>query len=159
MDRELGSAKVQTTAWIRFRQTLEDDFVNIIGFDRIELPFNSRMTEIFQGSNLNEIVNEMFAHMKTEIENPALRNSRFVFDIENIKRFANNYDFSGLKYPVAIDNEIDKFEKKNGIPVNVLGVKGRDIYICRKTKLTKLESVNLLLITDSENRHYTAVKS
>ena len=46
--------------------------------------------------------------------------------ISNLKRFANNYDFSGLKYPVAI-NKIDKFEKKNGIPVNVLGVKGRDI--------------------------------
>ena len=38
------------------------------------------MTEIFQGSNLNEIVNEMFANMKMQIENPALTNSRFVFD-------------------------------------------------------------------------------
>ena len=201
---------------------MEDDFGNVIGFDRVELPFNSRTTEIFQGSDLNEIVNEMFTHMKTQIENPALRNSRFVFDevlfldvnfhqlnltrgssyislpdwivnkkavinpknendkecfkwaviagldhkeigkdpqcISNLRRFANNYNFSGLKYPVAI-NEIDKFERKNGIPVNVLGVKGRDIYICRKTKLTKPEGVNLLLITDGENRHYTVVKS
>ena len=38
------------------------------------------MTEIFQGSDLDEIVNEMLAHMKTQIENPALTNSRFVFD-------------------------------------------------------------------------------
>ena len=222
MDRKLGSAKVQMTAWIRFRQALEDDFGNVIGFDRVDLLFNSRMTEIFQGSDLNEIVNEMFTHMKTQIENLALRNSRFVFDevlfldvnfhqlnltrgssyislpdwianikavinptnendeecfkwaviagldhkeigkdpqrISNLKRFTNNYDFSGLKYPVAI-NEIYKFEKKNRIPVNILGVKGRDIYICRKTKLTKQEGVNLLLITDGENRHYTAVKS
>ena len=75
---DLGSARVQTTAWIRFRQALEDDFGNIIGFNRIELPFNSRMTEIFQGSDLNEIVNEMVAHMRTQIENPALTNSRFV---------------------------------------------------------------------------------
>ena len=29
---------------------------------------------------MNEIVNEMFAHIKTQIENPALTNSRFVFD-------------------------------------------------------------------------------
>ena len=223
MDRELGSARVQMTAWIRLRQALEDDFGNVTGFDRVELPFNSRIMEIFQSSDLNEIVNEMFAHMKTQIENPALRNSRFVFDevlfldvnfhqlinltrgssyislpdwignkkavinpknendeecfkwaviagldhkkigkdprrISNLKRFANNYVFSGLKYLVAI-NEIDKFETKNRIPVNVLGVKGRDIYICKKIKLTKLEGVNLLLITDGENRHYTAVKS
>ena len=73
---DLGSARVQTTTWIRFKRALEDDF----GFDRVELPFNSRMTEIFQGSDLNEIVNEMFAHMVMQIRNPALRNSRFVFN-------------------------------------------------------------------------------
>ena len=79
MNRELtdlGSAGVQTTAWIRFRQALEDDFGNVIGFDRVELPFNCRMTEIFQGSDLNDTVNEMFAHMKAQIENPASRNFR-----------------------------------------------------------------------------------
>ena len=74
MNRELtdlGSARVQTTGWIRFRQALEDDFAYVIGYDRVRLPFNSKMTEIFQSSDLNEIVNEMFAHMKTQIENPA----------------------------------------------------------------------------------------
>ena len=38
------------------------------------------MMDIFQGSDLNEIVNEMFAHMKTQIENQALASSRFRFD-------------------------------------------------------------------------------
>ena len=45
---DLSSARVQTTAWIRLRQALEDDFGNIIGSDRVEKAFNSRMTEIFQ---------------------------------------------------------------------------------------------------------------
>ena len=67
---DLGSARVQTTAWIRFIQALEDDFGNIIGSNRKRFPFNSRMTEIHQGSDLNEIVNEIFAHMSTQIENP-----------------------------------------------------------------------------------------
>ena len=44
-----------TTAWIRFRQALEDDLGNIIGYDRVRLAFNSRMTEIFQGSALDEV--------------------------------------------------------------------------------------------------------
>ena len=38
------------------------------------------MIDIFQGSDLNEIVNGMFVHMKTQIKNPALANSRFIFD-------------------------------------------------------------------------------
>ena len=80
MNRELGSTRVQTTAWIRFRMEVEDENGNVIGVDRVSLPFNSRITEVFQGSNLNEIVNEMFAHTKTPVENPALANSRFRFD-------------------------------------------------------------------------------
>ena len=45
MNRELtdlGSGKVQTIAWIKFIQSLEDDFGNIIGVDRIEKPLNLR---------------------------------------------------------------------------------------------------------------------
>ena len=70
---DLGSAKVQTAAWIRFRMEVEDEN----GVDSIDKAFNSRMTKIFQGRNLNEIVNEMLTHMKMQIENPALANSRF----------------------------------------------------------------------------------
>ena len=38
------------------------------------------MTNVYNLSDLDEIVNEMIAHMKEQIENPALLNSRFVFD-------------------------------------------------------------------------------
>ena len=46
----------------------------------VELAFNSRMTNVYNLSNLGEIVNEMIVHMKQQIKNPALSNSRFVFD-------------------------------------------------------------------------------
>ena len=155
------------------------------------------MTEIFQGSDLNEIVNEMLAHMQTQIESSVLTNSRFVFDevlylevsfyqlsltrrssyiplpswiesknvlinlknendekcfrwsaiaalrykeigknpqcISNIMRY-DNYNWSGLEFPVTI-NKINEFEKHNNVLVNFLGVKGQQIYICRKPKL------------------------
>ena len=44
------------------------------------MPFNSRMTEIFQGSDLNEIIDGMLAYINAQIENPALANSRFRFE-------------------------------------------------------------------------------
>ena len=162
---------------------------NIIGVDRVRLPFNSRMTEIFQGSDLNEIVTEMFAYMKMQIKNPALEHNGFRFDefhqlkltqgsfhvplpswilskkpvinhkneddkcfkwavivalhhkeinshperIGNIRECINNYSWTGLEFPVAIE-KIDKFEKNNYISINVLGVIGQKIYICRKLK-------------------------
>ena len=38
------------------------------------------MTNVYQGSDLKQIVDEMIPHMKTQIENPVLLNSRFRFD-------------------------------------------------------------------------------
>ena len=58
------------TTWIRFAR---DE-------DRVELAFNSRMTDVHRGSDLDQIVEGMITHMKTQIENPALLNSRFRFD-------------------------------------------------------------------------------
>ena len=68
------------TTWIRFIMEVKDENRNVIGFDRFEKAFNSQMTDIFQGSDFNEIIEEMFAHRKTQIKNPALENSRFRFD-------------------------------------------------------------------------------
>ena len=72
LEKELrtGAVRSQTTTWIRFRKDRE----------LVELAFNSRMTNVYNLSDLDEIVNEMIAHMKEQIENPALLNSRFVFD-------------------------------------------------------------------------------
>ena len=46
----------------------------------VELAFNSRMVNVYNLSDMNEIVNEMIAHMKKQIENPALSDSKFAFD-------------------------------------------------------------------------------
>ena len=79
--------------------------------------------------------------------------------ISNIMRYTNNYNWSGLTFPVAT-NKINEFKKNNDISVNVLGVKGKKIYICRKSKhYDRKNVVNLLLIDDGEKRHCTAIKS
>ena len=41
--------------------------------------------------------------------------------MSNLRKFADNYDWSGLKFPVSI-KDIDAFETKNNISVNVLAV-------------------------------------
>ena len=80
--------------------------------------------------------------------------------MSNITGYANNYNWSRLEFPVAI-NKIKEFEKNNNdIAVNVLGVKGQKIYICRKSKYYDRKNVvNLLLIDNGKKRHYTAIKS
>ena len=61
----------QATTWIRF---VKDE----VG--QVELAFNSRMLAVYNLSDMDEIVSAMIEHMKQQIENPALRDSKFVFD-------------------------------------------------------------------------------
>ena len=70
--KELRTVAVrsQATTWIRFRKDVE----------MVELAFNSRMLNVYNLSDMNEIVNAMISHMAHQIENPALSDSKFVFD-------------------------------------------------------------------------------
>ena len=67
--------------------------------------------------------------------------------VSNLRKFANNYDWSGLEFPVSI-KDISVFEIKHNISVNVLAIEGRDIYIHRKTNYKSDREINLLLISD-----------
>ena len=206
------SARIQTTAWIRFARDDEE------GQERVELGFNSLMMNVYRGSEMDQMVDGMIANMKFQIENPALLNSRFVFDeflyldvnfhqlnltrgssylplpdllarkkaivnphnddeecfkwsviavekvgmkdpqrVSNLRKFMDNYDWSGLGFPVSI-KDIGKFETRNNISVNVLAVEGRDIYIHRKGRRMGRE-INLFMVTEDGINHYTVIKS
>ena len=205
------SARIQTTAWIRFVR--DDDE----GQETVELAFNSLMTSVYRGSEMDQTVDGMTANIKFQIENPALLNSRFVFDeflyidvnfhqlnltrgssylplpdslaskkaivnphsddeecfkwsviaaenagtkdpqrVSNLRKFMDNYDLSGLEFPVSI-KDMGKFETRN-ISVNILAAEGRDIYIHRKGQRVGRE-INLLMVSEDGIRHYTAIKS
>ena len=66
--------------------------------------------------------------------------------ISNLRKFMDNYDWSGLEFPVSI-KDIGKFETRNNISVNVLAVEGRDIYIHRKGQRMGRE-INLLMVSE-----------
>ena len=52
------SARIQTTAWIRFIRDDEE------GQERVELAFNSLMTSVYRGSETDQIVDGMIDNMK-----------------------------------------------------------------------------------------------
>ena len=203
---ELGSAKVQLSMWVKWKKQeeiaiqLDPEEMQKLGIPEGQAPgiydiivekvFNSKMTEVFQGSNIEELLQNRFAYIKTQIQNPKLPKSGFTLDsimqldigfhklaltrgssyikvppwiaskkavinpqntdeecfkwaviaslhhqdigknpdrISLFRRYEDQYNWQGLKFPVAI-NKIDKFEKNNeDIAVNVL-------YICSGRK-------------------------
>ena len=73
------------------------------------------------------------------------------------REFTDNYDWSGLEFPVSL-KQIGKFEAKNNISINVLGLEGKDIYILRNSNQRDRE-INLLMISEDGITHYMVIKS
>ena len=204
-ESHMGAVRSQSTTWIRFRMDGE----------MVELAFNSRMLNVYNLSDMNEIVNGMITHMKQQIENPALSDSKFVFNevihmdvnfhrlnltrgssyiplpdwlarkkaiinpknsdlecfkwaviaasrweeinrdpqrISKLKKFETDFDWTGVGFPVSY-RDINGFESRNQISVNILAVEDRQIYIRRKGGNYE-RIVNLMLITENNRKHY-----
>ena len=69
LSRETTSRAVcsQATTWIRLVKN---------EVEQVELAFNSRMLAVYNLSDMDEIVSAMIEHMRQQIENPALRDSK-----------------------------------------------------------------------------------
>ena len=65
------AVRSQATTWTRF---VKD------GIESVELAFNSRIWVVYNLSDMGEIASAMIKDMKQQIENPVLRDSKFVFD-------------------------------------------------------------------------------
>ena len=77
--------------------------------------------------------------------------------ISKLVKFSKDYDWSGLEFPVST-KDIGLFEINNGVSINILSVEGREIYVHRKSCQTG-RKIHLLLISEDEINHYTAIKS
>ena len=182
------AVRSQATIWIRFTRD---------GVEMVNLAFNSRMMTAYNLNDKNEIVTALIEHMAQQIENPALRNSKFVFnrilhmdidfrrlnltrgssyiplpdwlmkkkaiinprnsDIEcfewviiaamkweevvnnpervsKLKIYEEEFDWGGSEFPVSF-RDINKFESRNEIGVNILAVENRKISV-ERVKIT-----------------------
>ena len=76
--------------------------------------------------------------------------------ISKLKKFEVDFDWSGIGFQVSF-RDIKGFEFRNQISINILAIEGRQIYICRKGNYE--HAINLMLIMESNRKHYVAIKS
>ena len=57
-----------------------DDGITGVNYIRVEMLFNSLMTEIFEGSDISDSIQRMLAQIKTQTENPKFPESGFSID-------------------------------------------------------------------------------
>ena len=78
---------------------------------------------------------------------------------KELKEQSERLDWSGLEFPVKL-NQIIIFEKLNPqISINVFGFEDRVVYPLRLSKTKRPRIVNLLLISDGEKQPYCLIKS
>ena len=70
--------------------------------------------------------------------------------MSNLRKFADNYKWFGLKFPVSI-KDIGKFKNKNNVSVNVLAGEDQDIYICQKSNYRREKEINLMLNSEDDS--------
>ena len=77
--------------------------------------------------------------------------------ISKFKRFEADFDCSGIGFPISF-KDISKFEFRNQISINLLAIEGKQVYICRKGGNYE-RVINLMTISESNRKHYIAIKS
>ena len=94
--KELGSAKIIMILWVIWKKPIKpfieldpedvknaqelDDAITGDNYIRIEMPFNSLMTNFFQGSDNNDLIERMLGYIKAQTENPKFPESGFSLD-------------------------------------------------------------------------------
>lgn len=79
--------------------------------------------------------------------------------ISNYKRYEQNLNMSGIKYPVTLQ-QIPKFEKQNSISICVFGYENKTVYPLYVSDNRGFEKhVNLLLLHENGKNHYIAIKN
>ena len=76
-------------------------------------------------------------------------------DKEYVKEKKINY--SGIEFPVTI-KQYNKIEKQNNIRINVFGYEEKQPYPIYVSKEKFKDHMELLLITENENKHYVLIK-
>ena len=106
--------------------------------------------------NMKNDDNLCFKWSVTRALHPVEKNSERITKI--LKYQSERLDWSGLKFPVDL-NQIAIFEKFNpSISINVFGFEGV-VYPLQLSKTKRMQIVNLLLIPDGEKQHYCLIKS
>ena len=73
------------------------------------------------------------------------------------KEFIKKLDYSGIEFPVAT-KQYNKIEKQNEININVFGYENKQPYPIYISKEKYEKHMELLLITEDENKHYVLIK-
>ena len=141
-------------------QSVENHYINVVkyepmkGSSYIKLPTELRNSA--KGLiNMKNEDNECFRWCHIRHLNPQDKYPQRIKKSD--KAFIENLNYSGIEFPVTT-KQYNKIEKQNEININVFGYEEKQKYPIYVSKEKYEDCMNLLLITENENKHYVLIK-
>ena len=141
-------------------ESVDNHYLNIVqyepmkGSSYIELPQDLKHHQ--KGLiNMKNNDNECFRWCHIRYLNPQEKDPQRIKKID--KEYINQLDYSNIEFPVKI-NQYNKIEKQNEININVFGYENKQPYPIYISKEKYEKHLELLLITEDDNKHYVLIK-
>ena len=141
-------------------QSVDSHYLNIVkykpmkGSSYIQLPYelqNSAKGLI----NMKNEDNECFRWCHIRHINPQEKYPQRIKKVD--KPYIEKLDYSSVEFPVSVKH-YNKIEKQNSINISVFGYEDKQPYPIYVSKEKYEDHMELLLITENENKHYVLIK-
>ena len=140
--------------------SIANHYINIVNYNPlkgssyIELPQELRNSA--KGLiNMKNKDNECFRWCHIRHLNPQNKDPQRIKKTD--KQFIEKLDYSSIEFPVTV-KQINKIEKQNNICINLFGYEEKQKFPIYISKEKYQDHMELLLITEGENKHYVLIK-
>ena len=140
--------------------SIENHYINIVNYNPlkgssyIELPQELRNSA--KGLiNMKNKDNECFRWCHIRHLNPQDKDPQRIKKTD--KQYIEKLDYSSIEFPVTV-KQINKIEKQNNICINLFGYEEKQKFPIYISKEKYQDHMELLLITEGENKHYVLIK-
>ena len=141
-------------------ESVDNHFLNIVQYKPMKGSSYIKLPQELRNSakgliNMKNEDNECFRWCHIRRLNPQDKNPQRIKKSD--KEYINKLDYSGIEFPVNI-KQYNKIEKQNEININVFGYENKQPYPIHVSKEKYENHIELLLITETDNKHYVLIE-
>ena len=141
-------------------QSVDTHYLNIAKYEPMKGSSYIRLPSELRNSkkgliNMKNEDNECFRWCHIRHINPQDKYPQRIKKID--KQYVEKLDYSGVEFPVGVKH-YNKIEKHNSININVFGYENKQPYPIYVSKEKYEDHMELLLVTEKENKHYVLIK-
>ena len=141
-------------------QSIENHYINIVNYNPLKGSSYIKLPQELRNSakgliNMKNKDNECFRWCHIRHLNPQDNDPQRIKMTD--KQYIEKLDYSSIEFPVTV-KQINKIEKQNNICINLFGYEEKQKFPIYISKEKYQDHMELLLITEGENKHYVLIK-